>query len=127
MYAARGPEERVFPWGGGWDPSACRTAETIAGAPFYGNDRWRRWLIGDTGDGGWRRDHIAQLDGPTPAGSTWCGQASGPASPSTSRTYSSRSSYPSGSGTRHSAPEQVTQQGTAWSASTASRAAAPQP
>lgn len=77
-YAARGPEARLFPWGDDWDPSACRTAETIAGQAFRDNDLWRRWLLGEDGDGGWRRDHVAQLDGPTPndrypRDRAWCG------------------------------------------------------
>ncbi|MFC7620125.1 formylglycine-generating enzyme family protein [Microlunatus sp. GCM10028923] len=77
-YAARGPEGRTFPWGEDWDPAACRAAEAIAGRPFRDNDHWRRWLIGDASTSGWRGDHHAQLDGPTPVNQypgdrSWCG------------------------------------------------------
>ncbi|MEQ7010510.1 SUMF1/EgtB/PvdO family nonheme iron enzyme [Actinopolymorpha sp. B17G11] len=86
-YAARGPASSIFPWGDDWRPDACRSAEDTAGRPFTDNDEWRRWLNGGStrrqSDGRfdqpcWLNEHVAQLEGPTPAGRypddrSWCG------------------------------------------------------
>ncbi len=85
-YAARGPSGAVFPWGSEWRPDVCRSGEETAGRSFTDNDQWRHWLSGGSTrrpDGSfdrpcWLSDHVAQLDGPTPASRypddrSWCG------------------------------------------------------
>lgn len=85
-YAARGPNATIYPWGESWIPGICRTAEELAGHAFTDNDQWRSWLNGSksgeptpkSGPAGWLRDHVAQREGPTPAGQypddcSWCG------------------------------------------------------
>lgn len=88
-YAARGPNASTYPWGETWIPGVCRTAEELAGQVFSDNDKWRLWLNGGrpgelspnqrgAKPGGWLGDHVAQLEGPTPADQypndiSWCG------------------------------------------------------
>jgi formylglycine-generating enzyme required for sulfatase activity len=84
-YAARGPQGFLFPWGNTWEPGRCRCADEIAGFTFHTHASWRAWLTGGgPGPDGryppasWRAHHIAQIEGPTPAGQypadvSWCG------------------------------------------------------
>jgi formylglycine-generating enzyme required for sulfatase activity len=73
-YAARGPQGYSFPWGTTWERGRCRCADEIAGFTFHTHASWRAWLNGGgRGPGGhfppssWLAQHIAQMEGPTPA------------------------------------------------------------
>ncbi|QMU74166.1 formylglycine-generating enzyme family protein [Streptacidiphilus sp. P02-A3a] len=61
-YAARGPgSQRLWPWGDGWDPARCNTAETAGGAAITDMSGWRDW---------WGRCRATRgLPGTTPVGS----------------------------------------------------------
>lgn len=84
-YAARGPQGNIFPWGNTWEVGGCRCADEIAGFTFHTHASWRAWLTGGgRGPDGryppssWRAQHIAQIEGPTPAAHyqrdvSWCG------------------------------------------------------
>ena len=71
-YAARGAEGRIFPWGNTWDRTLCRCGDEIAERDFHTLIEWRQWLNGDTRqredqpNSCWLKQHIAQIDGPTP-------------------------------------------------------------
>lgn len=85
-YTARGQAGMVFPWGDDWISGACRSAEDTARRNFTDKDEWRLWLNGRSSrrqDGRfarrcWLGEHVAQVDGPTPADRyprdrSWCG------------------------------------------------------
>lgn len=84
-YAARGPENRIFPWGDRWDAGACRCADVVAGHPIRTLQEWKVWLNGGGKrpdgrypDGCWLAQHVAQVEGPTPPDPyprdvSWCG------------------------------------------------------
>jgi formylglycine-generating enzyme required for sulfatase activity len=84
-YAARGPRGNIFPWGNSWEAGRCRCADEIAGYTFHTYTSWRVWLNGGgPGPDGqyppssWLAQHIAQMEGPTPAAQyprdvNWCG------------------------------------------------------
>lgn len=71
-YTSRGPRGNIFPWGNTWVAGNCRCADEVAGRDFRSIDDWRTWFKD------WRRDHVAQIDGPTtpehyPVDASWCG------------------------------------------------------
>lgn len=85
-FAARGPQGLIFPWGNEWQPGICRCADELSGRHFTSHDDWRIWLNGggkrSPGDSYpqpcWLREHVAQIEGPTPAyqypnDKSWCG------------------------------------------------------
>ncbi len=84
-YATRRPQEYIFPWGTTWERGRCRCADEIAGFNFHTHASWRAWLSGGgPGPDGqyppssWLAQHIAQMEGPTPAACypgdvSWCG------------------------------------------------------
>src|SRR6266700_611500 len=84
-YAARGPQDNIFPWGNTWESERCRCADEIAGDTFHTHASWRAWLNGEGPDpnghyppSAWRAQHIAQMEGPTPEAYypgdvSWCG------------------------------------------------------
>ncbi len=84
-YAARGPNNNVFPWGNDWVDGICRYADVVAGRSIKRLDEWRKWLTGGVIESGtelpedcWLAQHIAQIDGPTaaeryPRDVSWCG------------------------------------------------------
>jgi sulfatase modifying factor 1 len=41
--AARGTDERHYPWGDVWDSQRCNSAERIAGRALLSYDAWRQW------------------------------------------------------------------------------------
>ncbi len=84
-YAARGPQGNIFPWGNTWEGGRRRCADEIAGFTFHTHASWRACLSGGghSPDGqyppsSWLAQHIAQMEGPTPAACypgdvSWCG------------------------------------------------------
>ncbi len=81
-YAARGPWERVFPWGMQWDRTKCVCAEFWADRALNSTDVWESWYEStgaDKGEGGkWTvtiqliLKHLKPV-GTLPAGASWCG------------------------------------------------------
>ncbi len=82
-WAARGPERRVFPWGGSWDRTRCCSPEYWAEKALNDYESWDSWCEGigakenlDTGE--WTMStrvsaaHM-KLVGSFPDGASWCG------------------------------------------------------
>jgi formylglycine-generating enzyme required for sulfatase activity len=83
-YIARGPENRVFPWGDDWQHGACRIVDALLGRHVTRSTDWRDAMFGGLTDGedyppyAWSASHNPQVDGPTvpdayPLDVSWCG------------------------------------------------------
>ena len=80
-YAARGPQNRLFPWGNEWDRTKCACPEFHAQRALSSVVAWEAWhqSIGARKDGGaWSFDgnivlkHLCEV-GSFPQGASWCG------------------------------------------------------
>ena len=71
-YAARGPEERLYPWGNEWDRTRCNSAEYHAGKVLNTTASWQAWFDGLTKTvPGLLASRRAV--GSFPSGESWCG------------------------------------------------------
>jgi len=71
-YAARGPEERLFPWGDHWDWKLCNCAEYQAGRTLDDAAAVQAWwnAVPQTGEAA---VELLRPVGSFPAGASWCG------------------------------------------------------
>jgi formylglycine-generating enzyme required for sulfatase activity len=71
-YAARGPEERLFPWGDDWDRTLCNCADYHAGHDLPDGAAVQAWwgTVPQTADA-WV-EHLRPV-GSFPEGASWCG------------------------------------------------------
>ena len=71
-YAARGPEERLFPWGDDWDRTRCNCAEYQAGRALNDGAAAQAWWNAMPQTAEAAAGYLRPV-GSFPAGASWCG------------------------------------------------------
>jgi len=71
-YAARGPEERLFPWGDHWDRTLCNCAEYQAGQALSDGAAAQAWWNAAPQTAEAAAGYLRPV-GSFPAGASWCG------------------------------------------------------
>ncbi len=71
-YAARGPQERLYPWGNQWDATRCNSAETYVGKPLRDAAVWHAWWDPTPKTAAMVVTHL-RAAGSFPTGASWCG------------------------------------------------------
>ncbi len=71
-YAARGPEDRLFPWGNTWDRARCNSAEYHAERALNDTASWQAWWGPLPYTPTMVVQHLRDVES-FPAGTSWCG------------------------------------------------------